>query len=79
MIKAILGPYQSLTVTLTITPPCPLSASALNAALAINSSGGPPEINVEGYVDGELLGGIQVQLAGAPTYPLYLPLVLRNR
>lgn len=77
--QTVLGPYQSLTVTLTITPPCQLSASALNATLATNSSGGPPEINVEGYVDGELLGGIQVQLESAPTYPLYLPLVLRNR
>lgn len=76
--QTVLGPRQSITVTLTITPPCQLSASALNATLATNSSGGPPEINVEGYVDGELLGGIQVQLEGAMIYPLYLPLVLRN-
>ena len=61
--ETVLGPYQGITVTLTITPPCTTGAAAtMLAPLDTGGASGPPTIDVEGYVDGQLLGGIQVQL-----------------
>jgi hypothetical protein len=39
-------------------------------------AGGVPTLNVEGIVDGEVVGGIQLQFLGPVSLPkLYLPLV----
>lgn len=79
--QTVLGPYQGITVTLTITPPCGLSKQAWltpQGALDTGGASGPATIDVEGYVDGELLGGIQVQLEAAPPeWKVYLPLVMK--
>ncbi len=79
-----LGPWSSGVVTVTVVIPCPplsLAAYGMQAIYAIQqASGSVPTIDVEGYVDGELVGGIELQF----TEPevefswVYLPLVLRD-
>jgi hypothetical protein len=76
--QTVLGPFQGITVTLTITPPCGLSKEAWLTPLGTLDTGGasgPATIDVEGYVDGELLGGIEVQLEAIPQWKIYLPIV----
>lgn len=77
--ETVLAPYQGITVTLTITPPCGLSKETWLTPLGTLDTGGasgPATIDVEGYVDGELLGGIEVQLEAAPPeWKIYLPIV----
>jgi hypothetical protein len=79
--ETVLGAYQGITVTLTITPPCGLAKQAWltpQGMLDTGGASGPATIDVEGYVDGELLGGIQVQLETAsPEWKVYLPIVRR--
>jgi hypothetical protein len=82
--ETTLGPFQSITVTVTITPPCGLAAQGvmtpLNAAGVLNTGGasGPPTLDVEGYIDGNLAGGIEIQLEGTLIHIIYLPVVLRQ-
>jgi len=82
--ETTLNPYQSITVTLTITPPCSLTGAPVSAEALLDTGGasGPAEINVEAYADGKLLidgAGIQVQLE-LPVLDkkIYLPIVLRQ-
>jgi hypothetical protein len=78
--ETTLGPFQSITVTVTITPPCGLAAQGWltpQGTLVTGGASGPATIDVEGYVDGQLLGGIEIQLEAAPP-KIYLPLVLRH-
>ncbi len=64
-----LGPESSKTVGAVWTP---------QGALNTGGASGPATINVEGYVDGELIGGGEVQLKSAPPeWKIYLPLVRR--
>ena len=80
--ETVLGPFSSITVTVTITPPCGLTAMSPTSPLAmldVGGASGPPTIDVEGYDEsGNLLGGIQVQLEGTLQYKLYLPLVVKQ-
>jgi hypothetical protein len=77
--QTVLGPYQGITVTLTITPPCNLAKHTWltpQGTLDTGGASGPATIDVEGYVDGELLGGIEVQIAAAPPeWKIFLPLI----
>ena len=82
--QTVLGPYEGITVTLTITPPCGISKGAWltpQGTLDTGGASGPVTINVEGYVDGELLGGIQVQLEAAipapPEWKIFLPILMK--
>jgi hypothetical protein len=82
--ETVLGPYQGITVTLTITPPCGLAALdwlASEGALGAGASS-LAEVNVEGYIDGEPVpesGGIQVQIEiGPPEKKIYLPIIMKN-
>ena len=79
--QTVLGPYQGITVTLTITPPCNLAKQTwLTPQGTLNTGGasGPATIDVEGYVDGVLLGGIEVQIEAAPPeWKIFLPMVRR--
>jgi hypothetical protein len=82
--ETVLGPYQGVTVTLTITPPCGLAALdwlAPEGALGAGASS-LAEVNVEGYINGEPVpesGGIQVQIEiGPPENKIYLPIVMKN-
>ena len=68
-------------MTVTITPPCSLAQSPITADAMLDTGGasGPATIDVEGYVEkGQLLGGVQIQLAGVETRRLYLPLVRKQ-
>ena len=80
--ETTLAPFASITVTVTITPPCGLAVLGLLSPLATLDTGGasgPPTIDVEGYNEkGELLGGIEIQLDVSPPYKVYLPVVLRH-
>jgi hypothetical protein len=80
--QTVLGPNQGITVTVTITPPCGLASQAWlmpQGTLDAGGASGPPTIDVEGYVDGELLGGIEVQLEAAPPeHKIYLPVMLKQ-
>ena len=82
--ETTLGPFQSITVTVTITPPCGLAAQGLLTplgALTLDTGGasGPPTIDVEGYINGELVGGVEIQLEADPfPYKLYLPVVFKQ-
>jgi len=75
-----LGPYQSATITVTLYPPCPKTAQEMRALQEYSmsqQSGSVGIIDVEGYIDGGLVGGIEIMLpyAAAPPQQLYLPLV----
>ena len=80
--ETVMAPFSFITVTVTITPPCGLTAMSPTSPLAmlnVGGASGPPTIDVEGYDEsGNLLGGIQVQLEGTLEYKLYLPLVLKQ-
>ena len=41
-------------------------------------SGGVPIIDVEGYIDGKLMGGIELQFGPEPGYQLYLPMTAKQ-
>lgn len=77
--ETTLSPFQAITVTVTITPPCGAGAqTALALGLDTGGASGPPTIDVEGYADGVLQGGVQIQLEIAPARHIHLPLVLRG-
>ncbi len=77
-----LDPWSSGVVTVTVLLPCPpLSSATHDTIYAIQqASGSIPTIDVEGYVNGQLVGGIEIQFGEPAQAPLsiYLPLVLRN-
>ncbi len=82
--ETVLQPNQSITVTLTVTPPCSLELSLLSPAMMLDTGGasGPIEINIEGYANDKMLidgAGIQLQLEPPMLdNKIYLPLVLRQ-
>jgi hypothetical protein len=78
-----LGPFGSGVVTLTVRIPCPLTFQAMRTSQQMHAlqqvAGGVPTIDVEGYIEGDLKGGIEIQFPGeAPAPPLYLPVILKN-
>jgi hypothetical protein len=76
--EVVLGPFESITVTLVITPPCDLLANGLVAPFGGLDADNPTKIQVEGYdQDGELVGGVELQLLAAPPR-VYLPVVMRE-
>jgi hypothetical protein len=71
----VLGPYESITVTLVITPPCTLTGLVRSSAIDPTQ---PTRIQVEGYTyEGVLVGGVEMQLLAAVKYELYLPWIAR--
>jgi hypothetical protein len=76
-----IGPYGEGVVTVLVQIPCPATTTALRAAQVVaamqQAAGGVPTIDVEGYVAGDLVGGIEIQFE--PEWTVYLPVVLRNR
>jgi hypothetical protein len=61
--------------------PCPGMLQLMRGVQNIDAlqtrAGGVPTIDVEGYVDGELIGGIELQFETVERF-VYLPMVLRN-
>ncbi len=79
--ETVLNPYQGITVTLTITPPCGLAAQSRltpQGTVDVGGASGPATIGVEGYVDGEMIGGIEVQIEAQTEWKLYLPIVRKQ-
>jgi hypothetical protein len=76
-----LGPYSEGTIEIIVVIPCAPTFQAMQARhrmyLLQQEAGGVPTINVEGYIDGELVGGIELRFSGRG-YRLYLPLVLKQ-
>jgi hypothetical protein len=79
-----LGPFSDGDVRVIVEIPCPPTAQAMRTLAATRilqqEAGGVPTIDVEGYVDGELVGGIEIQFEGEPMVSkmIYLPVVLRE-
>ncbi len=76
-----LGPESEVTVTVTVDIPCPTTRQGVldqrKVADLQLGSGSVPIIDVEGYVNGELVGGIELQFP--PTiWDIYLPLIMRG-
>jgi len=80
--EVVLNPYESIMVTVVITPPCYLNAHGLLqplATLGASSTRSPTKIQVEGYdQNGVLAGGVELQLVTAEQQPIYLPSVMRS-
>ena len=78
--QVVLGPGESVTITLVITPPCELTARGWQlapSAIKDASTSGPLKIQVEGYdQEGTLIGGIEVQVNTSQSI-LYLPVISR--
>jgi hypothetical protein len=81
----VLGQWEEGVVTVTVMIPCEAVLTASPPLRRLYASeqegGGVPTIDVEGYIDGQLVGGIELQFEGELQVPtrLYLPLILRNR
>ncbi len=80
-----LGPFSEGMITVMVRIPCPFTLQAMHTLQEMyilqEEAGGVPTIDVEGYVDGELKGGIELQFSGeAPEEmsTIYLPVVLRD-
>jgi hypothetical protein len=80
-----LGPGEEGIVEVIVEIPCPTTLQALNDRLDLQrlqaEAGSVPTIDVEGYIDGELVGGIEIQLPADYTPPwtvIYMPIVNRN-
>jgi len=79
-----IGPHSEVTINVIVTIPCPNTSAAARMMREIyalqEGAGGEPTIDVEGYVDGELLGGIEIRFAAPDSVSqiVMLPLVLKN-
>ena len=80
-----IDPFDEGVVTVTVQIPCPSTYQALQSLWSIRAvqqaAGSIPTIDVEGYVEGALKGGIEIQFAEpvSEQHWIYLPLVLRNQ
>jgi hypothetical protein len=79
----LLDAFSSGVVTVMVTIPCPptaLARAALYDILATQEEAGSvPTVDVEGYIEGELVGGIEIQFAEQAAGPdtfIYLPLMM---
>jgi hypothetical protein len=77
-----IGPFGEGVVTVLVYIPCPGTTTALRAQQEVaamqEAAGGVPTIDVEGYVEGELVGGIEIQFEGQEGRTIYLPVVFRD-
>jgi hypothetical protein len=80
-----LDPFSEGIIEVHVTIPCPNSLQAVRALQDIYAlqaqANGVPIIDVEGYIDGALVGGIELRLPLVPEpaqNDLYLPLIMRG-
>jgi hypothetical protein len=77
-----LGPFSEGSVQVIVEIPCQLTLQAMRTMrethILQQEAGGVPTIDVEGYIDGELAGGIEIQFEEDGFRMVYLPIVLRN-
>ncbi len=76
-----LGPFDEIIVEVRVTIPCLNSIQAMLDSRKISAiqaeSGGIPIIDVEGYVEGALIGGIELQFETKLVYYTLLPLTMK--
>jgi hypothetical protein len=80
-----MGPNEVLTVDVFVEVPCPPTIQGMSEVLEIQriqaEAGSNPTINVEGYIEGELVGGIEIWFVKDYTPPwmaLWMPIVGRS-
>ena len=77
-----LEPMTEGTILVNVMIPCPTTIQAVldqqTLAALQESAGGVPTIDVEGYVNGELVGGIELQFPLRRSH-VYLPVILKRR
>jgi hypothetical protein len=75
------APWSEGYILVNVLIPCPPSSQARSAQQEVvalqQAAGGVPTINVEGYLDGELVGGIELQFPPEVTI-YYLPIAFRD-
>jgi hypothetical protein len=75
-------PIGELMITVLVTIPCPSTAGAAQAGRLVDQiqqgSNSVPTVDVEGYIDNEFAGGIELQfpLLAPQSYEIYLPLLM---
>jgi len=79
----VLGPSSAGTVQVIVDIPCPDIVTALQTRREIAAlqqlSGGVPTVDVEGYVDGVLKGGIEIQFPDfGAGWGLFLPVMTKS-
>jgi hypothetical protein len=74
--EAVLAPYESIAVTVVITPPCELDTPGWISGLTADGNLSRPKLRVEGCdQNGTLIGGIELEFVSAVQHPVFLPLV----
>jgi hypothetical protein len=79
----VLGPFSEGVVTVTVRIPCPPTLAALQKQQAWSAmqqrASSVPTVDVEGYIEGDLVGGIELQFPpGEGPRLLYLPVILKG-
>jgi hypothetical protein len=78
-----LGPYSKGEIKVQVRIPCASTLQQAAAAQQIarlqGQAGSVPTIDVEGYIKGELVGGIELRFEPEEQLQLYLPIVFRQR
>jgi len=78
-----LDPWGEGTVEVHVWIPCPRTLSATHADDVVYriqaEAGSVPIIDVEGYIEGELVGGVELRFPFEPGngYLIYFPLIMR--
>ncbi len=79
--SVVVSPFSELVVEVHVFLPCAATLQDLQQRLFVSAlqdiAGGTPVIDVEGYVEGELIGGIELQFEDGVELQLYLPYVHR--
>jgi hypothetical protein len=80
-----LGPFSEGVISVTVRIPCAVGLESSISAQQIfqlqQEAGGLPTIDVEGYINSELVGGIELQFEGSMEVPspLYLPMIVKSQ
>ena len=76
-----LGLFSEGVVTVNVKIPCTYSGQSTGLLAAMYSiqeqAGSLPTIDVEGYIEGELVGGIEIQMTGDGKYNVFLPAMMK--
>jgi hypothetical protein len=78
-----LGANSKGVISVSVDIPCPTTLTDIKARREIaalqQAAGGVPTIDVEGYIDGDLVGGIEIQFPGfGEGAVVYLPVILKT-
>jgi hypothetical protein len=82
--SVVMEPYGQLTVSVKVMIPCSVTAEAAQSQGLVRAmqaaAGSVPTVDVEGYVDGKLVGGIELRFKekGDEQITIHLPFVSRR-